>query len=272
MKYSNIYILSLLFQKFAAMSKDQAAKILGIEPTATQSQINMAYRMLARSLHPDINKNPDATERMVQLNKAKEALSDAESRSAREPVREYEQPASEYFRNPFRDRSDDYEGMINLEKEIDNLNFIELKEIYEYFHECEWEFESPSITAEHLQDIAHRIRNLKDEYAFALIRKINNKILKDQYHIYEEDMAKPFVNGSEVKIIEGPFTNFSGVILEINDDKVIVELHIFGKRIPQEFHINQISNITKGRKRIDKELVGEDTPKKSPLNDLSIAR
>jgi hypothetical protein len=55
--------------------------ILGILPTATASQVKQAYRRLAREYHPDLNKDPRATERMKDINWANGILSDAHERS-----------------------------------------------------------------------------------------------------------------------------------------------------------------------------------------------
>ena len=53
---------------------------LGVDRGATQAQIQAAYRKLARKLHPDVNKSPDAEEKFKRLNEAHEVLQDAEKR------------------------------------------------------------------------------------------------------------------------------------------------------------------------------------------------
>ncbi len=45
-------------------------EILGVESTADWETIRRAYRLLARQFHPDVNKTPEAHERMQQINTA----------------------------------------------------------------------------------------------------------------------------------------------------------------------------------------------------------
>jgi len=55
-------------------------KALGISKTATQKEVQAAYRKLARKLHPDVNKKPDAEESFKAINEAYEVLKDSEKR------------------------------------------------------------------------------------------------------------------------------------------------------------------------------------------------
>lgn len=66
----------------------------------------------------------------------------------------------------------------------------------------------------------------------------------------EEGTLKPkpkiaFEKGETVKVIEGPFANFSGVIEEIKPDKgrVQVLVTIFGRTTPIELDFNQVEKI-----------------------------
>lgn len=56
-------------------------EILQVSPNAEQLVIEAAYRRLAREYHPDVNENPDATERMRHLNQAFEVLGNPEKRA-----------------------------------------------------------------------------------------------------------------------------------------------------------------------------------------------
>jgi len=50
--------------------------ILGVSRTATEEEIRKAYRSLARKLHPDVNKEPDAAKRFAEVQEAYDVLSD----------------------------------------------------------------------------------------------------------------------------------------------------------------------------------------------------
>jgi curved DNA-binding protein len=55
-------------------------EILGVSRTATQDEIQRAYRKLARAHHPDVNKDPGAEERFKEISEAYDVLSDPETR------------------------------------------------------------------------------------------------------------------------------------------------------------------------------------------------
>jgi transcriptional antiterminator NusG len=66
----------------------------------------------------------------------------------------------------------------------------------------------------------------------------------------EEGTLKPkpkisFDKGETVKVIEGPFANFSGVIEEVKPDKAKVQVlvTIFGRTTPIELDFNQVEKI-----------------------------
>jgi len=71
-----------------------------------------------------------------------------------------------------------------------------------------------------------------------------NRILGivDELSETEEEMKIPFVVGESVKVIDGPFNNFSGVIDEINEDKkkLKVMVKIFGRKNLLELSYMQV--------------------------------
>lgn len=56
-------------------------KILGLEKSATEDEIKQAYRSLAKTLHPDVNKDADAESKFKQVSEAYEVLSNPDKRA-----------------------------------------------------------------------------------------------------------------------------------------------------------------------------------------------
>lgn len=54
--------------------------ILGVPRTASTEEIRRAYRRLARTYHPDVNKSPDAQARFTEIQEAYDVLSDETKR------------------------------------------------------------------------------------------------------------------------------------------------------------------------------------------------
>lgn len=63
-----------------AQGKDYYA-ILGVDRDATDAEIRKAFHQKARTMHPDVNKEPDAEERFKEVNEAYAVLSDADKRA-----------------------------------------------------------------------------------------------------------------------------------------------------------------------------------------------
>ncbi len=63
------------------MSNRDYYETLGIDRNASEDEIKGAFRKLARQLHPDVNKEPDAEEKFKEINEAYGVLSDADKRA-----------------------------------------------------------------------------------------------------------------------------------------------------------------------------------------------
>jgi curved DNA-binding protein len=59
---------------------DDFYQILGVPPDASQDDIQRAYRKLARTYHPDVNKDPGAEDRFKEVSEAYDVLSDSDTR------------------------------------------------------------------------------------------------------------------------------------------------------------------------------------------------
>ena len=57
-----------------------------------------------------------------------------------------------------------------------------------------------------------------------------------------EVMEVPFHVGEAVKVIDGPFNNFSGFVQDVNEEKMKVKVmvSIFGRKTPVELDFNQV--------------------------------
>ena len=99
----------------------------------------------------------------------------------------------------------------------------------------------------------HRLRNTPNVLGF-LGEKNNvptpiraaemNRILGTMDEIQEtgEELLTPYYVGENVKVIFGPFSGFSGVIEEVNDEKkkLKVMVMIFGRKTPLELSFTQV--------------------------------
>ncbi|MDD3106547.1 MAG: molecular chaperone DnaJ [Bacilli bacterium] len=62
------------------MAKRDYYEVLGVSKTASEDEIKKAYRSLAKKFHPDISKEPNATEKFKEVQEAYEILSDPAKR------------------------------------------------------------------------------------------------------------------------------------------------------------------------------------------------
>jgi transcriptional antiterminator NusG len=72
------------------------------------------------------------------------------------------------------------------------------------------------------------------------VRRILGKV--DEMAEQEEEMNVPFIIGETIKVIDGPFNGFNGLIEEINEEKkkLKVMVKIFGRKTPLELNYMQV--------------------------------
>ena len=110
------------------------------------------------------------------------------------------------------------------------------------------------IEASLIGEVPHVIKNIPNVIGFlgaekggkpvamrlAEVNRILGKV--DELAENEEEVRIPFVIGESVKVIDGPFNNFSGVIDEINEEKkkLKVMVKIFGRKNLLELSYMQV--------------------------------
>jgi len=74
----------------------------------------------------------------------------------------------------------------------------------------------------------------------AEVNRILGKV--DELAESEEEINIPYVVGENVKVVDGPFNNFNGVIEEVNEEKkkLKVMVKIFGRKTPLELGYLQV--------------------------------
>ena len=110
------------------------------------------------------------------------------------------------------------------------------------------------IDASLVGEVPHVIKNINNVIGFLGAEKRGepiplrqseiNRILGKVDELAETDEALniPFIAGETVKVVDGPFNNFHGVIEEINEEKkkLKVMVKIFGRKTPLELGFMQV--------------------------------
>lgn len=110
------------------------------------------------------------------------------------------------------------------------------------------------VEAELVGEITHILRNIPNVIGFlggsqggepmplrsSEINRILGKV--DELAASDEEINVPFFIGESVKVIDGPFNSFSGIIEEVNDEKkkLKVMVKIFGRKTPLELSFLQV--------------------------------
>jgi transcriptional antiterminator NusG len=101
-------------------------------------------------------------------------------------------------------------------------------------------------------EIAHKLRFMPNVLGFlggldnpTPVRQADiNRVLgvAEDSQIKNEESATPFCVDEAVKVVDGPFSGFSGVIEEVMSEKhsVKVAVKIFGRKTPLELDFNQV--------------------------------
>ena len=83
---------------------------LGVGNEAKPDEIKKAYRKLARKYHPDVSKEPDAQQRMREVNEAYAVLSDPQKRSAYDALARRHAAGADFEPPPGWEQSFDFAG------------------------------------------------------------------------------------------------------------------------------------------------------------------
>jgi len=101
---------------------------------------------------------------------------------------------------------------------------------------------------EHIKNTTSVIHFLGKEHPTALSKAEVNKMLGKIDEMSDAGgmaMNEPFIVGETIKIIEGPFNDFNGIIEEVNDEKkkLKVTVKIFGRSTPVELNYMQVEKL-----------------------------
>ncbi len=103
-------------------------------------------------------------------------------------------------------------------------------------------------------EIAHTLINIPNVISFVGADKGKTPVplrpdevkqilgIVDKLQDSDEQLTQSFIVGEDVKVIDGPFSDFIGVIEEINEEKkkLKVMVKIFGRKAPLELKFSQV--------------------------------
>ena len=106
-------------------------------------------------------------------------------------------------------------------------------------------------------EIPHMIKNIPGVISFLSLTKggdpvpmrkseVNRRLGRmDELSEFAVDVEIPFVVGESIKVIDGPFNGFNGVIEKIHEDKkkLEVKVRIFGRETPLELSYMQVEKL-----------------------------
>ncbi|MEI6766463.1 MAG: transcription termination/antitermination protein NusG [Bacteroidota bacterium] len=101
-------------------------------------------------------------------------------------------------------------------------------------------------------EVTHTLKNVPGVLGFlgskgeaiplrqAEVNRILGKV--DELSEKGEEISEPFIIGEAVRVIDGPFNSFSGIIEEVNEEKkkLKVMVKIFGRKTPLELSFMQV--------------------------------
>ena len=108
------------------------------------------------------------------------------------------------------------------------------------------------VEAEMVGDVAHTLRFMPNVLGFlggmdnpSPVKQsdINRMLGKAEETEIQEDVNIPYLVGDSVKVTDGPFSGFSGIIEDVNTEKrkLKVMVKIFGRKSPLELGFMQVS-------------------------------
>ena len=113
------------------------------------------------------------------------------------------------------------------------------------------------VEANLIGEIPHMIKNIPGVISFLSLTKggdpvpmrkseVNRMLGRmDELSEFAVDVEIPFVVGESIKVIDGPFNGFNGVIETIHEDKkkLEVKVRIFGRETPLELSYMQVEKL-----------------------------